>query len=165
MRCRWVKQGCRSSLWSRTAVAVGGEHVELEPPACPPGRVDQQAAIGMATERSAATRLKDSLSLSRVDQQAAIRMATERSVTTQLKDSLFEPGGSASRYRNGYGTQCGHPARGRTDNAAGGVVVVGQDVRNQAVQDLLLHSRRRSGLDGQAWNQRTRGDQGRHVVG
>ena len=44
------------------------------------------AAIGMATERRAATRLKDS---SRVDQHVAIGVATERRAATRLKRTLI----------------------------------------------------------------------------
>ena len=57
----------------------------------PPSRVGQRVAIGIATERSEATRLKDSLSLSRVGQHVAIIIATERSATTRLKDALARP--------------------------------------------------------------------------
>ena len=61
-------------------------------------------AIGIATERSVTTQLKDSLSLSRVGQHFAIGMATERSVTTRLKDSPAS--GSRGRRRRG----CRRPA-------------------------------------------------------
>ena len=47
--------------------------------------VDQHVAVGMASERSAATRLKDGLSLSGVDRHVAIGMASERSAATRLK--------------------------------------------------------------------------------
>ena len=68
-------------------VALRGVLVQHEPA---PIRVGQRAAIGMASERSAATRLKDSFSLSWVDQHAAIEMAAERSVTTRCKDAQVE---------------------------------------------------------------------------
>ena len=47
--------------------------------------VSPLVGIGMATERSAATRVKDRLSLSRVGQYAGIEEATERSAATRLK--------------------------------------------------------------------------------
>ena len=53
----------------------------------PPSRVGQHVAMGIATERSAATRLKDSLSLSRVGQHVAMGIATERSAATRLRDA------------------------------------------------------------------------------
>ena len=44
-------------------------------------RVGQRAAIGIATERMATTRLKDGLFLRRVGQRVAIGIATERMAT------------------------------------------------------------------------------------
>ena len=62
----------------------------------PPSRVGQRAAIGIATGRSAATRLKGSLSLSRVDQRAAIGMATGGSATTRLNGPRWAETNSAA---------------------------------------------------------------------
>ena len=59
-------------------------------------RVGQHAAMGTAMERSAATRLMDSISLSRVGQLAAMGTATERSAATRPNDSL-SPAGRAPR--------------------------------------------------------------------
>ena len=113
--------------WLRNAVQPPGPTDSLSL-----SRVGQHPAIGTATERSVTTRLKDSLSLSRVGQHPAIGMATERSAATRPNGQpLSEPGGSASCYWNGYGTQCSHPAQ-QTDSQ----VVVHDELLQRVVGEI-----------------------------
>ena len=65
------------------------------PPA--PSRAAQHSAIGIATERSAATRGEDRLSLSRVGQRLAIGIATERTAATRGEDPHTATRGTGTR--------------------------------------------------------------------
>ena len=76
---------CRRHLFGCAQADLGRELLEH---ACPRAGWGQQRAIGMATERSAATRHEDSLSLSRVGPHVATRTAAERSATTRREGSL-----------------------------------------------------------------------------
>ena len=86
----------------------------LAPPGLPPGRVDQHVVTGIATERSATTRLKDPPGAGLSG--GAARLLEDRSLldmlatpSTSLRSKLDfvpapEPGESACYYCNGYGS-------------------------------------------------------------
>ena len=92
VRTRWPQPSSCRQLACSNCASPHGLHRNASScapsAACPAGRVGQQAAIGIATERGAATRLNDSLSLSRVGQHVAIG--------------------------HDYRTRCSYPAQGRT---------------------------------------------------
>ena len=70
--------------------------------AAPPvAGVGQHGDAGMAKGRSAATQLKDSLSLSRMGQRVAIGMATGRSVATRLNGLTRTAAPAAARFESG----------------------------------------------------------------
>ena len=78
-------------------------------------------AIGIATERSATTRLGDSLSLSRVDQPGAIGMANEHTATTRPKGLTARPPWQRISFSAARLFDCGGPCnRGGQGHYVGG---------------------------------------------